>query len=108
MCRHLSGELSQEWDEKEKAAVEVDGMRDETLFRKLLDLVMHIVPYLMAHNAEAEACDLLMDISQLDLLEQFTDESVQARVCLYLKRSVTSHHFTICFCLCIIDWIDYY
>ena len=65
-------------------------MKDESLFKQLLDLVMLIVPYLMKHNAEAEACDLLMDISRLELLEQFTDESVQARVCLYLKRLATS------------------
>ena len=84
----MSGELSQDWEEKEKAVVEVDGMRDEAHFKLLLDLVLHIVPYLMKHNAEAEACDLLMDISRLDLLEQFTDESVQTRVCLYLKRFV--------------------
>jgi len=28
----------------------------------------------MTHNAEAEACDLLMEIEQLELLEQVTPE----------------------------------
>jgi 26S proteasome regulatory subunit N1 len=40
----------------------------------------------MAHNAEAEACDLLMEIERLDLLEQYVDESAYPRVCLYLTR----------------------
>jgi hypothetical protein len=54
----------------------------------LLGLVRQIVPYNMAHNAEAEACDLLMEIEQLDLLEQFVDEGAYPRVCLYLTRCV--------------------
>lgn len=40
----------------------------------------------MAHNAEAEACDLLMEIERLDLLEEYVDENIYSRVCLYLTR----------------------
>jgi len=50
----------------------------------LLNLVKSIVPYNMAHNAEVEACDLLMEIEQLDLLLQYVDAENQPRVCLYL------------------------
>lgn len=52
----------------------------------LIGLAKEIVPYHMEHNAEAEACDLLMEIEQLDLLEQHVDENVYQRVCLYLIR----------------------
>lgn len=38
----------------------------------------------MAHNAEGEACDLLMEIERLDLLEEYVDEDMYDRVCLYL------------------------
>lgn len=53
---------------------------------KLLKLANEIVPYNMQHNAEAEACDLLMEIEKLNLLEEYVDESGYPRVCLYLTR----------------------
>ena len=53
---------------------------------KLLKMSKEIVPYHMDHNAEAEACDLLMEIERLDLLENYVDESAYNRVCLYLTR----------------------
>jgi 26S proteasome regulatory subunit N1 len=51
-------------------------------------MVHDIVPYLMQHNAEAEACDLLMEIEKLDLLQQYVDRSAYPRVCLYLRSCV--------------------
>ncbi|XP_032664755.1 26S proteasome non-ATPase regulatory subunit 2 [Odontomachus brunneus] len=79
--RHLSGELAMEWDE-----VTADDV--EATSKKLIALVHEIVPYNMAHNAETEACDLLMEIERLDLLEQYVDESAYQRVCLYLTSCV--------------------
>lgn len=78
--RHLSGELASEWDELADDA--------EATSKKLIALVHEIVPYNMAHNAETEACDLLMEIERLDLLEQYVDESAYQRVCLYLTSCV--------------------
>lgn len=78
--RHLSGELAGEWDELTDDA--------EAISKKLIALVHEIVPYNMAHNAETEACDLLMEIERLDLLEQYVDESAYQRVCLYLTSCV--------------------
>lgn len=80
--RHLSSELSGEWDD-----LTGDEKNAETL-QKLIELVHEIVPYNMAHNAETEACDLLMEIERLDLLEQYVDESAYQRVCLYLTSCV--------------------
>ena len=40
----------------------------------------------MSHNAEAEACDALMEVERLDDLDQYVDETAYTRVCLYLKR----------------------
>ncbi|XP_015599500.1 26S proteasome non-ATPase regulatory subunit 2 [Cephus cinctus] len=76
--RHLSGELAGAWDE-------ITGDVDS---KKLIALVHEIIPYNMAHNAETEACDLLMEIERLDLLEQYVDESAYQRVCLYLTSCV--------------------
>lgn len=80
--RHLAGEIAQEWGD-----LTGDGGESENqLKEKLILLARQIVPYNMAHNAEPEACDLLMEIERLDLLEQYVDENIYQRVCLYLTR----------------------
>ncbi|XP_019869453.2 26S proteasome non-ATPase regulatory subunit 2 [Aethina tumida] len=79
--RHLAGEIASEW-------AETDLTFDKALKDKLILLAKQIVPYNMAHNAEAEACDLLMEIERLDLLENYVDENIYQRVCLYLTSCV--------------------
>lgn len=78
--RHLAGEVAKEWQEVEE--------NDKTQQETLLKLVKEIVPYNMAHNAEHEACDLLMEIERLDMLEDYIDENAYGKVCLYLTRCV--------------------
>lgn len=63
-----------------------EGEEEEKIKEKLVFLAKRIVPYNMSHNAEAEACDLLMEIERLDLLDQYVDENAYPRVCLYLQR----------------------
>jgi len=53
-----------------------------------VQMAKNIVPSQMKHHAEAEACDLLMEVEQLDTLEQYVDESAYSRVCLYLVSCV--------------------
>lgn len=72
--RHLAGEISVNWSETSSEFKE-----------RLIDLVKQIIPYNMKHNAEADACDLLMEIERLDLLEEYVDESSYPRVCLYMQ-----------------------
>ena len=74
----MSAEISQEWQDLTD--------KDDEYRANLLKQVQEIVPYLMGHNAEAEACDLLMEIEKLDLVEKHVDESTYSRVCLYLSR----------------------
>ncbi|KAK5639354.1 hypothetical protein RI129_011846 [Pyrocoelia pectoralis] len=81
--RHLSGEIAAEW-----AEFTGENESETHVKKQLIQLVCQIVPYNMAHNAEAEACDLLMEIERLDLLEQYVDENVYPRVCLYLTSCV--------------------
>lgn len=76
----MAGELTQEWNE----AAEMDDTRQTTL----LSLAKETVAYFMQHNAEPEACDLLMEIEQLSLLEEFVDQHAYGKVCLYLIRFV--------------------
>ncbi|XP_014670026.1 PREDICTED: 26S proteasome non-ATPase regulatory subunit 2-like [Priapulus caudatus] len=78
--RHLSGEICQDWGETSDD--------DEVQRAMLLALVRQILPYDMDHNAETDACDLLMEIERLDLLEGAVDETAFQRVCLYLTSCV--------------------
>lgn len=78
--------MAKEWQEVEE--------NDKTQQETLLKLVKEIVPYNMAHNAEHEACDLLMEIERLDMLEDYIDENAYGKVCLYLTRCVQSFHTT--------------
>ncbi|XP_055338382.1 26S proteasome non-ATPase regulatory subunit 2-like [Paramacrobiotus metropolitanus] len=78
--RHLAGEVTQEWNETAKL--------DESQKTVYLQLAQEIVRYFMDHNAEPEACDLLMEIEQLKLLETFVDTHSYNKVCLYLVSCV--------------------
>lgn len=75
--RHLSGEIAMNWTDA-----------SEKFKGTMIELIQQIVPYNMAHNAEAEACDLLMETDKLELLEQYVDDSAYPRVCLYLQSCV--------------------
>ncbi|KAK3737228.1 hypothetical protein QZH41_010857, partial [Actinostola sp. cb2023] len=77
--RHLSEEIRAEYSER---ALKGGSME------QLVSLAMEIIPYDMQHNAETDACDLLMEIEQLDKLEGHTDENNFQRVCLYLTSCV--------------------
>ncbi|KRZ95231.1 26S proteasome non-ATPase regulatory subunit 2 [Trichinella sp. T8] len=79
--RHLSGELVKIWQDN-------DNEINQTGMEQIDALVREIVPYFLAHNGEAEACDFLMEIEQLHLLEEFCDVDVHSRVCLYLTSCV--------------------
>ena len=77
--RHLAGEVVQEFN----GAAEEDDLR-----KTLVTMAKLIVPSQMKHHAEAEACDLLMEVEQLDDLQQYVDDSAYSRVCLYLVSCV--------------------
>ena len=77
LCRHLAEEIRVEYTDRLSKGKAVDD---------LVKLAKEIVPYNMAHNAETEACDLLMEIEHLHLLDGYVDENSFHRVCLYLTR----------------------
>ncbi len=79
--RHISGEISAEF----QSTTVPTGEYKENLMK----LVEEIVPYNMRHNAEAESCDLLIEIEHLDLLDKYIDnEDLCQKVCLYLRSVV--------------------
>ena len=83
--RHLAEEIRGEYSDRSDKGEGVDD---------LVALAKEIIPYNMQHNAETEACDLLMEIEQLELLEQYVDQNSFQRVCLYLTRSAALYVFS--------------
>ena len=83
--RCLAGEISEEFNQRTiDAPADDDADVDD-----LMVLVDDILPFQMAHNAEAEAVDLLLEVRQLSKLVEtpVVDERNYERVCLYLLRS---------------------
>eukprot|EP01105_Mastigella_eilhardi_P026876 TRINITY_DN7968_c0_g1_i1.p1 TRINITY_DN7968_c0_g1~~TRINITY_DN7968_c0_g1_i1.p1 ORF type:complete len:903 (-),score=292.98 TRINITY_DN7968_c0_g1_i1:117-2792(-) len=76
--RNLAGEIGEQYN---KRVAEEQDVAD------LMVLVEQIVPFHMQHSAEPDACDLLMEIGQLEKILQYVDvnnPSRYERVCLYL------------------------
>jgi len=81
--RHLAGEVVTEYN-----ALTEDDDSNGAIKSQMVEMAKNIVPSQMKHHAEAEACDLLMEVEQLGSLQQYVDESAYNRVCLYLVSCV--------------------
>ncbi|VDM95777.1 unnamed protein product [Thelazia callipaeda] len=77
--RHLSMEMAEEW----RSCCDGSDAHNERR-KQLLSLTREIVVHNMKHNAEVEACDLLIEIEGLHLLPEYVEEVDHGRVCLYL------------------------
>ena len=72
--RRLCAEIPEQWlEEADPEAV-------------LLDLVKGISEFCLEHSAEAEVCDMLMEIEKIDMIVDLVERDVHDRVCLYLIR----------------------
>lgn len=81
--RHLTAELAQELEEIDANTTQNNINKDD-----LFKLAEEMVSFYMKHNAEAEACDLLMEIEKLDYLFKHVEKDTYQRVCLYLLGCV--------------------
>ncbi|KAJ3200893.1 proteasome regulatory particle base subunit, partial [Dinochytrium kinnereticum] len=77
--RHLASEISAEYASR----LEKDLPRED-----LLKLALEIVPFFLKHNAEADACDLLLEMESIDLLTNYVDKDTYSRICLYIVSCV--------------------
>ncbi|VEL30313.1 unnamed protein product [Protopolystoma xenopodis] len=90
--RHLTGQIVSLWNEKDfsgtadKSEVVSEDSKDQK--NQCIAMVQQTIPYLMEHNAEAEAIDLCIEIEQLDLLLIHTTKLNYQRVCLYMTSCV--------------------
>ena len=80
--RRLCGEIAAEYYNLTVAS------NSQASISSLYEMVNIIVPFLVTHNAEAEAVDLLLEVNRLDLLHSdgLIDSSNYMRICLYLTR----------------------
>lgn len=81
--RSLSGEISEEYNQRRAASLEENFSAPD-----LMALVDVIVPFQIGHNAEADATDLLIEVEKLEKLVTCNkiDAKNYERVCLYLLR----------------------
>ncbi|ODH44991.1 26S proteasome regulatory subunit rpn-1 [Paracoccidioides brasiliensis] len=77
--RHLALEIGQEYQNR---------LTDDKDVQDLVDLSLSLVPYFLAHNAEADAVDLLSELEMIEEIPKFLDENTYSRVCLYMVSMV--------------------
>lgn len=77
--RNLAREVATEFSQRQAADPDAGRPAD------LDNLIDQMVPYLMQHNAEHEACDLLIEVSRLGDVVPRCNEKTYPRVCLYLS-----------------------
>eukprot|EP01083_Nonionella_stella_P080636 221681_1 len=75
--RHLALELGQECSELVEKSESVEH---------LYPYIREVVEFHMKHNAEADACDLLMEVDNLEWLPSLVSVDIADRVCLYLLK----------------------
>jgi 26S proteasome regulatory subunit N1 len=97
--RHLAAELGEEFtireqgpelpaagepEADEKAQVKLPGTIDD-----LRSLAKQCAVFLLGHNAEPDAVDLLEELEIVDEITQLVDDNTYGRVCQYMIRFVT-------------------
>lgn len=51
-------------------------------------MAMELIPFFMQHNAEADACDLMIELEIIHRAVEFIDKENYTRVCLYITSCV--------------------
>ena len=85
--RHLAAELSEEYTFREQE----EQLEMKTTVGSIDDLKLlatQSAAFLLGHNAEPDAVDLLQELEIADTLVDLVDENTYARVCLYIIRYV--------------------
>lgn len=77
--RHLASELGSEFTVRQE--------KDEDT-KQLRELALECCRFLLRHNAEADAVDLLEELECIDEIRALVDKDTYARVCAYMVRYV--------------------
>jgi 26S proteasome regulatory subunit N1 len=79
--RHLASEIGIAYNKR--TVSEPDRNNDD-----LLNLAKQLIPFLLAHNAEPDAVDLLSELNCISLLSEYVDENTWERVVAYVVACV--------------------
>ncbi|GAA5945230.1 hypothetical protein JCM1841_004979, partial [Sporobolomyces salmonicolor] len=77
--RHLAAELGEEYAVRQERAESTDD---------LLALGLRLVPFLLSHNGEADAVDLLLELESIKSIVPHVDTNTYPRVCLYMVSCI--------------------
>ncbi|OAF64859.1 MORN repeat-containing protein 3, partial [Intoshia linei] len=87
--RHLSTQLIEDWHAYfDKAQEDNIDKQDIVPMEVHINLLHQIIPYLLDHNAETEACDLVMEIERIDILKSYVTIQNYQKVCNYLMSLI--------------------
>lgn len=97
--RHLAAELGEEYrvrelgeeelPEEEKKAEDTEDAKYPTVVGSMDDLralAIECASFLLQHNAEPDAVDLLEELEIIDRIVELVDENTYERVCQYMIR----------------------
>jgi len=79
----LAAEIEEEYAARTEAPESAAYTAEE-----LHSLALQLVPFLLSHNGEADAVDLLLEIESISSIIPFVDENTYTRVCLYMTSCV--------------------
>lgn len=84
--RHLAAELGEEYTERIES--QQDAAKALGTVEELHALAMECAKFLLGHNAEPDAVDLLEELEIVDRIVELVDENTYGRVCQYMIRCV--------------------
>lgn len=111
--RHIAAELGEEFVAREELQEEEGGVSTDNGFEEKKDapigtleelraLAKECATFLLSHNAEPDAVDLMEEMEIIDELAELVDENTYGRVCQYMLRyahsssfSITNHRLTV-------------
>lgn len=82
--RHLAAEIEEEYASR----TETGETTSQHSTSDLHALALRLVPFLLSHNGEADAVDLLLELESISSIIPFVDENTYTRVCLYMTSCV--------------------
>ncbi|KAI0635261.1 26S proteasome regulatory complex non-ATPase subcomplex Rpn1 subunit [Trametes polyzona] len=90
--RHLAAELGEEYNSREFDEEGVEKASEENKVPGTVDdlraLALECATFLLQHNAEPDAVDLLEELEIVDRIVDIVDENTYERVCQYMIRCV--------------------
>ena len=93
--RHLAAELGEEYSLREFDEEGEEKASDENQVSGTVDdlrtLAIECATFLLQHNAEPDAVDLLEELEIVDRIVDIVDENTYERVCQYMIRWVIFH-----------------